>query len=66
MKKSLSFIIALALCFDIFADNNENENIGKAVKHGKNNASAIAWSIAGISLLITIGIVTAIVIQNEK
>lgn len=49
-----------------FAKVPSNSNVGSAAKEGKNNASALAWSIAGISLLITIGIITAVVIQNEK
>ncbi len=49
-----------------FSEVPNNSNAGIAAKEGKNSASAVAWSIAGISLLITIGIITAIVIQNEK
>jgi len=66
MKKKVVLILTQILVCHAFSEVPNDSNAGMAAKEGRCCASAVAWSIAGISLLITIGIITAIVIQNEK
>jgi len=66
MKKKVVLVLTQILICQAFSEAPNNSNVGMAAKEGKSNASAIAWSLAGVSLLITIGVITAIVIQNEK
>ena len=66
MKKSILLLLIQILACQGFAASSNGSNVGMAAKQGRSSASAVAWSVAGISLLLTIGIITAIAIQNEK
>ena len=66
MKKKVVLVLTQILVCQAFSAASNDSKAGIAAKEGRCCASAMAWSIAGISLLITIGVITAIVIQSEK